>query len=91
MQSAEIRRIRKIKTIPLNFEFHNYYPTSSTTEPAKITEGKMVAICSTRYYLSANNFYMKNINGKVNLRERNVDREMLKDPWGEKIKLKCVD
>jgi hypothetical protein len=44
----------------------------------------MVATCSTRCYLSANKFYKKNINGKVNLKDQNVYRELLKEPWGKK-------
>jgi hypothetical protein len=44
----------------------------------------MVATCSIRYNLGVNKFYKKNINGKVNLRERNVYRELVKKNVGEK-------
>ena len=49
----------------------------------------MVATCSTRYSLGANKFYKKKIKGKVNLRDRNVYRELLKETWGEKRAEMC--
>ena len=36
LQSSEIRRIRKMKKIPNNFAFRNYYPLLPTTEPVKL-------------------------------------------------------
>ena len=36
LQSSEIRRIRKMKKIPNNFAFRNYYPLLPTNEPVKL-------------------------------------------------------